>query len=85
MIAPRELASRAEAWLQGLDSVTNVVRLPGAAVKPPGDVLLCDVARENGSVILAELRRMKLDAAGTIAVESGCVALGGGGTGGASG
>jgi uncharacterized hydrophobic protein (TIGR00271 family) len=49
--------------------VLNVVHLPGAARKPPGDVILCDVVHEETSVVLAELRRLGLDREGSIALE----------------
>jgi uncharacterized hydrophobic protein (TIGR00271 family) len=70
LIAPPALAPRVLELLHGLDSVTNVVCLPDAALKPAGHVVFCDVAREDGSVLLLELRRMDFDEAGTIAVET---------------
>lgn len=40
--------------------VTNLVRLPGAAVRPEGDLVLCDVTREAASDVLGMLRRAGL-------------------------
>lgn len=50
--------------------VTNLWHLPDAGRKPPGALVSCDVAKEDGSVLLAELRRLKVDHRGSIAVES---------------
>jgi uncharacterized hydrophobic protein (TIGR00271 family) len=52
-------------------SVSNVVYLPGAAThRPKGDVVLCDVAREDASVILSDLRDLGIDRDGSIALET---------------
>ncbi len=48
--------------------VTSVVLLAGAALDPPGDVVLCDVAREAASDVLGQLRRLGLDDGGTVAI-----------------
>jgi uncharacterized hydrophobic protein (TIGR00271 family) len=50
-------------------AVTSVVHLKDAARKPEGDVVLCDVAREDASVILSDLRELKVHEEGTIALE----------------
>lgn len=49
--------------------VTHVIVLPGAAVDPPGDVVLCDVAREAASEIIATLKNLGLRREGAIAIE----------------
>jgi uncharacterized hydrophobic protein (TIGR00271 family) len=49
--------------------VVNVVHLEGASLKPRGDVILCDVAREDASVVIAELRGLGLGEQGSIAIE----------------
>ncbi len=49
--------------------VTSVVMMPGAALDPPGDVVLCDVAREAASDVLGRLRSLGLDDEGTVAIE----------------
>ena len=38
--------------LRSQPAVTNLVRLPGAALEPAGDLVLCDVAREAASYII---------------------------------
>jgi uncharacterized hydrophobic protein (TIGR00271 family) len=55
--------------LGGDAGVCNVVVLPGAAVDPPGDLVLCDVAREDASVVLGGLTDLGLDRSGSIAAE----------------
>lgn len=50
-------------------AVVNIVHLPDAATKPDGHVLLCDVAREDASLILADLRRQEIHERGSIAIE----------------
>jgi uncharacterized hydrophobic protein (TIGR00271 family) len=69
IVAPH---GRAEAALDALESsptVINLVVLEGAARKPAGDVILCDVPREDASVVLEELRGLGLHRDGSIAVE----------------
>jgi uncharacterized hydrophobic protein (TIGR00271 family) len=55
--------------LQGTPSVFNLVYLERAARKPEGDVILCDVAREDASVVISDLRELEIDREGSIAVE----------------
>ena len=50
-------------------SVCNVIFLKGAARRPDGDVILCDVAREDASVILGDLRELEIPRDGSIAME----------------
>ena len=52
------------------DSVINVIRLDGAARRPDGDVILCDVAREDASVTLSDLKELDIHRTGSIALES---------------
>jgi uncharacterized hydrophobic protein (TIGR00271 family) len=69
IVAPKRYAQRALELLEASDSVINIVYLHQAARKPEGDVLLCDVAREDASVILGDLRELGLHHDGSIAVE----------------
>jgi uncharacterized hydrophobic protein (TIGR00271 family) len=55
--------------LESSPSATNVIYLRGAARKPEGDVILCDVAREDASVIVSDLRELDVDTQGSIAIE----------------
>lgn len=63
-------AERALALLEGNPSVCNIVVLAGAARRPPGDVILCDVAREDASVVIADLRDLGVDRDGSISLET---------------
>jgi uncharacterized hydrophobic protein (TIGR00271 family) len=69
IVAPEEGAHRALELLCESDSVVNVVHLHGAARKPRGDVILCDVAREDASVIIGDLKELEIHKQGSIAVE----------------
>jgi uncharacterized hydrophobic protein (TIGR00271 family) len=70
IVAPPGSARHALDLLNEADSVCNVVHLPGAATKPSGDVILCDVTREDTSVILSDLRELDIPAQGSITLES---------------
>ncbi|HWC27564.1 MAG TPA: DUF389 domain-containing protein [Solirubrobacteraceae bacterium] len=56
--------------LERTGSVCNIVNLRAAAVRPPGDVVLCDVRREDASIVLADLRDLGIHHEGSIAVEA---------------
>lgn len=55
--------------LKRSDSVVNLVSLPGTAIKPEGDVILCDIAREDASVLIGDLRELGIHKEGSIAIE----------------
>jgi uncharacterized hydrophobic protein (TIGR00271 family) len=69
LIVPAELTPAVLDLLRRSPEVTNLWHLAGAASKPAGDLVSCDVAREEGTTVLDELRRLGLDRAGSIAVE----------------
>jgi uncharacterized hydrophobic protein (TIGR00271 family) len=69
IVAPAGSAAAALGLLESFPSVINVVYLRDAARKPPGDVILCDVAREDASVVIEELRRLGIEHDGSIALE----------------
>ena len=69
VVAPGRCAARALDLLESSPAVVNVVHLPGAAHKPDGDVILCDVAREDASVILSDLRGLGIHHDGSIALQ----------------
>ena len=70
IVAPEDCAERALELLCTSPSVTNVVHMHGAAKRPAGDVILADVAPEDTSVILADLRELGLHKNGSIALET---------------
>ena len=69
IVTPPEQTAAVLELLEACASVINVIRLPEAARKPHGDVVLADVAREDASVVLADLRRLGLHHSGSIAVD----------------
>lgn len=70
LIVPDPDLQRVLALLQGAPSVTNLWHLENAASKPPGTLVSCDVAKEEGSSILQSLRELGIDRTGSIAVEN---------------
>jgi len=50
--------------------VSNVVHMPGVAEKPHGDVILADVAREDASVVIDDLRELCIPELGSITLDS---------------
>jgi uncharacterized hydrophobic protein (TIGR00271 family) len=69
IVAPEEISHHALELLCASPAVINVVHLHGVARKPEGDVILCDVAREDASVIIGDLKELDIPAQGSIAVE----------------
>jgi uncharacterized hydrophobic protein (TIGR00271 family) len=69
IVAPPGECERVLDLLEHSPSATNVIYLPGAARKPEGDVILCDVAREDASVLVSDLRELDIDKDGSIAIE----------------
>lgn len=70
IVAPADRAGRTLELLKGNASVCNVVHLAGVAQDPSGDLILADVAREDASVVLADLRGLDLERDGSIALEA---------------
>src|SRR5688572_17243333 len=70
LIVPAALVEAVLALLRGLDAVTNLVHLPGAGLVPEGDVVLCDIAREEVSVVVEQLTALGLHRDGSIALET---------------
>lgn len=68
LVVPPECREAIEAFLVDDPRTTNVVVLPDAARDPRGDAVLCDVAREGASDVLARLRELGLDDRGTVAI-----------------
>jgi uncharacterized hydrophobic protein (TIGR00271 family) len=69
LIVPTDLRDAVLARLDDWVGVTHVVLLPDAAVRPSGDVVLCDVAREAADQVLAGLREAGLAERGAIDVQ----------------
>jgi uncharacterized hydrophobic protein (TIGR00271 family) len=69
IVVPSYQAEHTLDLLEGIPSVFNLVYLQRAARKPQGDVILCDVAREDASVVISDLRELDIDREGSIAIE----------------
>jgi uncharacterized hydrophobic protein (TIGR00271 family) len=69
IVAPADRAPRALELLCASGSVCNVVHLPGVVAKPAADLILADVAREDATVILADLKELELDKVGSITLD----------------
>jgi uncharacterized hydrophobic protein (TIGR00271 family) len=67
--APPGLAEDVHRVLRDHPSALNIVRLPGAAEQPDGDLLICDVASEDASVVVSALRELGVERDGSIALE----------------
>ncbi|MEV4756624.1 DUF389 domain-containing protein [Micromonospora sp. NPDC049559] len=75
IIVPPDRAPAVVDLLAGMEVVTHLVVLPGAAKRPAGDLVLCDVAREGADGVLRALRELGVDDAGAIAVDETDVTL----------
>jgi uncharacterized hydrophobic protein (TIGR00271 family) len=69
IVSPKDLTEPALAVLMGTASVCNVVVLRDAARRPEGDLILCDVAREDTSVVVSDLKEIGIHRDGSIALE----------------
>lgn len=69
VISPAAQTDEVLAIATDCPAAVNVIKLPGAAYDPAGDVVEFDVAREGANEILARLRGLGLKDSGGIAVE----------------
>jgi uncharacterized hydrophobic protein (TIGR00271 family) len=69
IVAPEQSADAALKLLCESDSVLNVIRLSEPARRPDGVVIMCDVAREDASVVIADLKDLGIDRDGAIMLE----------------
>ncbi|WP_405010640.1 DUF389 domain-containing protein [Kitasatospora sp. NBC_01539] len=69
LIVPTDLREPVHAALDACVGATHVIVLPDTAVRPAGDTVLCDVAREAADELLGELRSLGLADRGAISVE----------------
>jgi uncharacterized hydrophobic protein (TIGR00271 family) len=70
LIVPGESAAGVLTALERSPAIVNIVRIPGASMKPEGDLVLCDVAREETSVIVEQLCELGLDRDGSISIDT---------------
>ena len=69
IVVPGPKSERVVDLLEASPSVFSLARLEGASRKPPGDLVLCDVAREDASVVIDDLRELGIPDEGSISVE----------------
>jgi uncharacterized hydrophobic protein (TIGR00271 family) len=69
IVSPPDRTAKVRKALSCTPSVINIIELPAAARHPDGDVLLCDVAREDASVIVSDLKDLGIHEDGSIALE----------------
>lgn len=69
IVVPSHQSGHALDLLQHTPSVCNLIFLERAAQRPEGDVILCDVAREDASVIVSDLKELEVHLEGSIAME----------------
>ena len=69
IVVPSHQSGHALDLLENTPSVCNLIFLERAAQRPEGDVILCDVAREDASVVVSDLRELEIDKEGSIAME----------------
>ncbi|HEX8083030.1 MAG TPA: DUF389 domain-containing protein [Solirubrobacteraceae bacterium] len=70
IVAPAWEAQHVVDLLEQVPSAFNLIHVPGAARKPDGDLILVDVAREDASVIVSDLKELEIHKCGSIAIES---------------
>jgi uncharacterized hydrophobic protein (TIGR00271 family) len=70
LIVPAEQTSTVLSRLERDPRITNVVLMAGAAVRPSGDLLLCDIAREAVTDVLDWLREAGLYTEGGVALST---------------
>ncbi|MGH2978610.1 MAG: DUF389 domain-containing protein [Solirubrobacterales bacterium] len=75
IVVPPDLTAQVLRVLEQSPAVCNIVVLRGAAMRPAGDVLLCDVPREAASIVLADLQELGVHERGSISVEEVDIAL----------
>jgi uncharacterized hydrophobic protein (TIGR00271 family) len=73
---PADLTDDVLRLIEGDETVTNVLVVDGAYVKPDGTLVMADVARENAQTVLTSLRAIKLADRGAIAISESETILG---------
>jgi uncharacterized hydrophobic protein (TIGR00271 family) len=76
IVSPPDRTQRVLDLLEHDEAVCNVIALRGQARKPAGDMILADVAREDASIVVSDLRRLDIHTDGSIAIEHIDTALG---------
>ncbi|MGA1837865.1 DUF389 domain-containing protein [Herbiconiux sp. 11R-BC] len=69
VISPASLTEELVRFLSDDPDVAHVMVLPGAAAKPPGDVVVADVARESASAVIERIRAAGVCDGGAIVID----------------
>lgn len=69
IVVPSDRSEKVVHLLEATPSACNLVFLPGVARQPRGDVVLCDVAREEASVVIEDLKELNIPRDGSISLE----------------
>ena len=69
IIAPADQSSAVTDLLAADPGVAHLAVVPGAARRPAGDLILCDVVRESADRVLRELQDLGVETRGGIAAE----------------
>jgi uncharacterized hydrophobic protein (TIGR00271 family) len=69
IVVPPDRSEKVLGLLETARSACNVVYLPAAARQPSGDVILCDIAREDASVLIDDLKELGVARDGSISLE----------------
>jgi uncharacterized hydrophobic protein (TIGR00271 family) len=69
VVAPHEAARAALELLKDNPAACHVIYLEGVAHAPDGDMVMADVAREEASVIIGDLKELGIHESGAISIE----------------
>jgi uncharacterized hydrophobic protein (TIGR00271 family) len=69
IVVPATLSQKVLDLLDATPSACNLVFLAAAARRPAGDVILCDIAREEASLVIADLKELGVHHVGSISLE----------------
>ncbi len=68
IVAPTERAGKVLDLLEASPSTCNLVHMERAARQPLGDMILCDVTREDASVVIDDLKELGIAREGSISL-----------------
>jgi len=70
IVSPCDSTDEVVRLIRAGQAASNVAVLRGAALDPPGDLVLADVVREGVNTIVSGLKAIGVDRAGSIALEN---------------
>jgi uncharacterized hydrophobic protein (TIGR00271 family) len=68
IVVPSDRSDQVLGLLEAAPSACNLVYLAGVARQPRGDVVLCDVTREDASVVIGDLKELGIARDGSISL-----------------